>query len=139
MDVPAYSVESDADAAFEFVNRFNPIYATSWQTGIVTKRHGEVIAAALYHEFNGSNVFMHVAGTPGTNWLTREMLYWCFHYPFMQLGCQRITGWIEDHNWASRHFAERTGWTHETTLEKASSTGGDVLIYRMMREDYRYV
>lgn len=139
MDEPIYSVESDADGAFEFVNRFNPVYVSSWQKGIVTKRHGEIIAAALYHEFNGVNVFMHVAGTPGTNWLTRNMLYWCFHYPFEQLGCKRITGWIEDHNTASRQFAERTGWKHETTLEGAASTGGDVLIYRMTREDCRYV
>lgn len=139
MDVPVYSIESDADGAFEYVNRFYTIYASSFQKGIVQKRGGEIISACVYHEFNGTNVFMHIAGKPGTNWLTRGMLYWCFHYPFEQLGCKRVTGWIEADNLASRRFAERTGWTHEATLEGAGRDGVDVLIYKMRREDCRYV
>jgi RimJ/RimL family protein N-acetyltransferase len=134
-----YTIESDPDAAFEFVNRINPVNASSWQKGIVQRRDGEVIAACLFHEHNGSNLFMHIAGTPGTNWLTRDMLWNCFHYPFVQLGCKRVTGWIEADNVRSRRFAERTGWTNEARLEKAGRDGVDVIIYRMFREDCRYV
>ena len=134
-----YEVVSDADGAYEFVCRSAPVYASSWQAGIVLKKDGVITAATLYHEYNGSNLFIHAAGTPGTNWLTREMLYWTFHYPFVQLGCRRVTAWVEANNIRSRRFTEKIGWTREARLTAAGRDGVDVLLYKMMREDCRYV
>lgn len=134
-----YEVVSDTDGAYEYVCRTAPVYAASWQAGIVLKRNDAIIAATLYQEYNGSNLFMHSAGTPGTNWLTRDYLYWCFHYPFVQLGCKRATVWVEANNIRSRRFVARLGWTREARLTAAGRDGVDVLLYKMMREDCRYV
>lgn len=134
-----YVVKSDAEGAFQFLIQFFPLVRTEHQTGIVLERDGEVIAAALYVEFNGTNVFVHLAGKPGRRWLTRDFLYWGFHYPFVQLNCKRITCWVEASNADSRRFVEHIGWTHEATLSGAGQNGVDVLIYRMFREDCKYV
>lgn len=134
-----YEIVPDEPAAFNFVTQFFSLYRSEGQKGLVLKRDGEVIAAALYVENNGTNCFLHVAGTPGRPWLTREFLYWCFHYPFVQVGLKRMTGWIEATNKDCIRFAEHTGWKRETTLRGAGQHGVDVHLYVIRREDCRYV
>lgn len=135
----AYEVKSDAEGAYRFLTQFFPLERTEHMKGIVQERDGEVIAAALYVEFNGTNVFVHLAGMPGRKWLTRDFLYWGFHYPFEQLKCKRITCWVEADNKDSQRFCEHIGWKHEATLQGIGRNGVDVLIYRMFREDCKYV
>lgn len=137
--MPKYQVVSDAVEAFRFINTQFKVYASSWQKGIVLQKDGETIAAVLYAEFNGANVFVHLAGTPGRHWLTRDFLYWGFHYPFEQLGCQRITCLVEASNAASQQFCEHIGWTKEFVHPRAASDGGDLISYRMFREDCKHV
>lgn len=99
----------------------------------------ELVAGVVYEGFNGHNVWMHVAAVPGSRWLVRDYLRYCFVYPFQELGCSRVSGYIEASNTPSRRFAEHVGFSIETTLQGAASDGGDVLIYRMDRKDCKYV
>lgn len=132
-------VISDALRAFAFCRKHFAINRTDQQKGICLMRDGAVDAACVYDEFNGSNVFVHIAATPGKRWLTRSFLYWAFHYPFEQLGCKRMTAWINSDNVASVTFVEHLGFELEATLKQAGPTGGDVLLYVMFREKCRYV
>jgi hypothetical protein len=134
-----YQVVSDAEAAFNFVTQYYDLCRNDGQKGIVQIRNGEVIAAALYVENNGTNCFLHVAGKPGRRWLTRDFLYWCLHYPFVQCGLKRMTAWIEATNADSLRFAKHTGWKHEATLKGAGVNGVDVWLHVLWREDCRYV
>jgi RimJ/RimL family protein N-acetyltransferase len=136
---PRFSVECDNEGGFEFINRFFKVYRSEWQKAIVQKRDGEIIAAVLYQDFNGSNVFVHVAAEPGKRWLTRDFLYWTMHYPFVQLGARRMTGWVEVNNFASRRFDEHVGFKEEAVLKGAGQDGQDVILYVMHREDCRHV
>lgn len=139
MPRPRYDVVSDEQAAFNFVTQFFSLHRSEGQKGIVLRRDGEVIAAALYVENNGTNCFIHLAGMPGRRWLTREFLYWCLHYPFVQVGLKRMTGWIEATNKDCIRFAEHIGFKRETTLRGAGQNGVDVHIYALHRSDCRYV
>lgn len=134
-----YEVVSDAEGAFNFVTSFFRVYRSENQKGIVLKRDGEIIAAALYVENNGTNCFVHLAGQPGRRWLTREFLFWGFHYPFVQCGLKRMTCWVEETNTDSIRFCEHIGWTLEAVLKGAGQDGVDVRIYAMKREDCKYV
>ena len=109
------------------------------QKAIGLERDYELVAGVVYEAYNGHHLWMHVAGKPGSRWLTRDYLRYCFVYPFCELGCSRVSGYIEASNHASRRFAEHLGFTLETTLSGAASDGGDVLIYCMRRKDCRYV
>ena len=106
--------------------------------GLCQLQDDEVIAAVVYDEYNGQNIFMHVAARPGRRWMTRQFLHTAFHYPFVQLGVQRITGWVEASNLDARKFDEHLGFRHEATLIKAAPDGGDVCLYVMHREWCRY-
>lgn len=134
-----YKVAVDTEAAYEYVNKFFPVVRVADQRGIVQYRNDEVVAAALYVEFNGSNVFVHLAGSPDKRWLTRDFLYWGFHYPFVQLGCRRITCCVDVTNVTSRIFCEHIGLKPEAVLEAAGVGGVDVIVYKMFREDCKYV
>jgi len=132
-------VASDAEGAFEFINRFCKIYRSEWQKGIVQKKDGEIIAAVLYQDFNSSNVFVHVAGIPGRRWGTKQFLLETMYYPFITLGCKRMTGWVEADNAAAIQFDEHLGFTREATLKGAGQYGQDVHLYVMHREDCRHI
>lgn len=134
-----FEIVSDRDRAYEFVTRFYPYNRTEWQKGICLLRDGEVVCGVIYDEFNGTNVFMHVAAEVGGKWLTRDFLRCAFHYPFVQLGVKRITGWVEAHNFKARRFDEHLGFKEEARLKGAGTNGVDVILYVMRREDCRYV
>jgi RimJ/RimL family protein N-acetyltransferase len=133
-----YLVQSDALKAYAFCLKYIRINRTPQQKGIIQTKDGEIVAGIVYDEFNGSNLFIHVAAKPNTRWLTRELLYWAFHYPFVQLGATRLTAWVTADNLASRQFVEHLGFKLEATLKDATPTG-DVLLYVMFRKDCRYV
>jgi RimJ/RimL family protein N-acetyltransferase len=101
-------------------------------------RDGVVVAAVGYDTFNYQNVFVHLASDGTSRWGTRHLLHEGFKYPFVTCGCKRITAWIEASNLASRRLATHLGFAPEATLEKAARDGGDVLIYRMFRQECRY-
>lgn len=136
---PKYTVECDNEGGFEFINRFFKVYRSEWQKSIVLKREREIIAAVVLQDFNGSNVFMHVAALPGPKPKTRELIYWVFHYAFKQLGAKRATGWVEASNERAWKFDEKLGFTREATLKNAGEHGGDVYVYVMHAEDCRHV
>lgn len=134
-----YKVSANTEEAFRYLTQFFSLLNVEGQKGIILQRHGVTIAAALYVEYNGANVYIHLAGDPGSHWLNREFLYWVFHYPFIQLGVKRMTSCVDSGNVASIRFTEHLGATREATLAKAGKDGSDVYVYRMFREDCKYV
>lgn len=132
-------VVCDNDRAFAFVNSLLGINHVQGMTGICLLRDGVVIAATVYHDWNGSNIFMHIAAVPGGRWLTRDFLYWGLHYPFEQLGANRITVWINADNAVSIKFVEHLGFKLDATLKGAGPNNTDALLYVMFRQDCKYV
>jgi RimJ/RimL family protein N-acetyltransferase len=105
---------------------------------MVQLKDGEVIAGICYDNFNGHNIMMHVAAKPKIRWITRQLLHEAFKYPFITLGCQRITGWVEASNMEAQKLNHHLGFVAEARMERAAADGGDVILYRMFREHCRY-
>jgi hypothetical protein len=133
-----YEILANDEAAYEFLSAQIPMARSDFQKGIVQKKNGVVNAAVLYTSFNGTNIMATIAGTVGTRWLTRDFLYWIFHYPFVQLNVKRVTVSIYSDNLASVRFAKHCGFTHEATLHGAASDGQDVLLFCLWRKDCRF-
>lgn len=102
------------------------------------EQDGVLIAGAVFVEYNGRNCFTHLAGD-GKRWLNREFLRVGFRYPFNQLGCSRISGWVEADNEAARRLNEHFGFRVEATLREAGRNGQDVLIMVMFRNECRWL
>lgn len=106
--------------------------------GIGVERDGQIIAGVVYNDWNGVNANQHCAALPGSNWMSKALLWYAFDYPFNQLHCKRITGLVGEGNAAARRLNEHLGLVEETRLKDAHPTG-DVIVYRMTREMCRWL
>jgi RimJ/RimL family protein N-acetyltransferase len=106
--------------------------------GIGVQKDGKLIGGVVYNDFNGPNVCMHTAAVSGTPWLTRTTLWRFFHYPFIELGCNRVTALVGQGNIKSRKLVFGVGFRIEAHLEGAHPTG-DLIVYAMWRDRCRWI
>lgn len=106
--------------------------------GIGLEKGGDLIAGVVFNEYNGPNINMHVAAMPGSRWLDREYLWYCFYYPFEQLKVKRVTGLVGEGNAKSRRFTEHLGFELEAKLKDAHPTGA-MLVYVLRRENCKWL
>lgn len=106
---------------------------------IGVERNGVLIAGVVYTMYTGPSICMHVAGEPGSHWLSQEFLYRVFAYPFLQLKCYRVTGLVRADNLHAQRFDEKLGFVREGLMRKAASDGTDMIVYGMLREDCRFL
>ncbi len=133
---PRFTMTADRLRVLAFVQKYVPLAFVSNMTALGLERDGELIAGVIYEGFNGHNIWMHCA-IPGR--MTRDFLHQCFHYPFIELGCKRVSGYVEASNAKARRFDEHLGFKPEARLRGAASDGGDVILYAMTRKGCRYV
>lgn len=119
--------------------RIEGFAASEGMRAIGLRRHGALVAGAIYEGFNGHNMWVHLAGEDGARWMTRDFLRAGFGYPFLVCGCSRISGYVNESNTSARRLNEHLGWEPEARLSRAAPDGGDVILYVMKREDCRYV
>lgn len=106
-------------------------------TAIGLESDGKIVAGVVYSDFNGKSIIAGIAGE-GRHFLTPEFLWFMFYYPFKQAGAERITACVETDNLQSQRFVEKLGFELEFTMKRAGKFG-DLLIYRMFRENCRYL
>ncbi len=106
--------------------------------GFGVERNGELIAGVVYNEWNGVNINQHCAAVHGSNWMSRELLWMAFDYPFNQAKVKRITGLVGEKNMPSRRLNEHLGFVLETRLKDAHPDG-DMLVYVLRREQCRWL
>jgi RimJ/RimL family protein N-acetyltransferase len=107
--------------------------------GIGLEQDGELIAGVVFDYYTGPSISMHVAAVPGKRWMTKDFLWRCFAYPFLQLQCNRITGLVRVDNLAAQKFDEHLGFKREGLLRKAAEDGTDYIVYGMLREECRWL
>jgi len=106
--------------------------------GIGLKRDGKIVGGVAYDGFNGANINIHVASDGSRSWLNREFLWYVFYFPFVELGCKRVTGVVPSYNEGAIHFDEKVGFEFETTLKDAHPKG-DLLIYKMTPDKCKWL
>jgi len=89
-----------------------------------------IAAGVIFEGFTGTNVHLHIAARPDLNrrWLTRKFLWMCFHYPFVQLKCRRVTASVSSANKDCLAFIRNIGFQLEATLEEGCRDG-DLLVH----------
>lgn len=122
----------------EFFASHMPEAAFGAHTAIGLERGGRLIAGVVYDGFTGPNAAMHVAALPGKSWLRRDYLRACFAYPFVQLGCNRVTGLVSSTNAGALKFDFALGFEYETML-KGAVPGGDLLVLVMWKQNCRWL
>lgn len=99
--------------------------------GVVAR--GNLVAAAVFHCYRPPNIEISFV-TTDRRWATPQSVRGIMRYPFVQLGCKRLTAITEATNQPTRAFLCRLGFrlegTHPDTFES-----GDAVSYGLLRKD----
>lgn len=131
-------VDNEPQRVGEFVSRLMGNEGWSGFGAIGVEEDGELIAGAVYDNYNGASISMHIAALPGKRWMMRKALWFAFYYPFCQLNVNRISGFVSASNREAQRFAQHLGFELEACMKDAHPDG-DVLVYRMFKEDCRFL
>lgn len=104
--------------------------------GIV--RDGHIVAGIVYHYRPPHDADMTIASID-KRWCNRLVLKAIFVYPFLQLKCKRVTALVESTNQPIQAFLCRVGFQQEGILRQGYASGGDAVIFGMLRDECRWL
>lgn len=85
-------------------------------------RNGRIVAAAIFSRYDPPSIEVtFVTTTP--RWASRKAIKAILSYPFVQLGCRRVTAITEECNRPARAFLERIGFRQEGIHPDAFASG----------------
>lgn len=107
-----------------------------WTEGfeVIGTRGPDHCAAAVFEHFTGRDIHIHLAAEG--RWATQAFLHSVFWYPFVQLGCERITGFVSDPEYLS--FYQLLGFRVEGTLREMFDDS-DLILIGMLKRECRYI
>lgn len=108
-------------------------------TALGLERDGELVAGVLFTNYTRAAILMHVASDGSRHWMTPAFLSASFRYPFVQLGCRRVTGLVRLDNERAQHFDEHLGFRREGVLREGATDGCDLVLYGMLKSECRFL
>jgi RimJ/RimL family protein N-acetyltransferase len=97
---------------------------------------GEPVAGVVYHNFIPQHRHIEITmAAVSPRWAQRGVIRGLLHYPFEQLGCERITLLVPHDSKRTLKFVRGIGFVHEGTARRGF---GDkhACILGMLRKDY---
>jgi RimJ/RimL family protein N-acetyltransferase len=102
------------------------------------ERDGELVAVVVFDTFSRYDVHMHIASDGTARWMSKELLFAAFGYPFTQLGMNRITGMVPAKNATAIEFDKHIGFVLEGRCRNALADD-DIVIFGMLRSECRFI
>ena len=100
-------------------------------------KDGWLLGGVIYEDYTGESIKMHVAGF-SPKWMTRDLLWAFFDYPFNQLGVKRIFGQVPESNTKALEFDLKVGFRIITKIDGVFEDGG-LFIVVLERDDCRWL
>lgn len=97
---------------------------------------GRIRGVVGFDNYNGASIQMHSAGEPG--WITKDMLWAAFDYPFNVCKVNVILGLVPSGNEVALRFNSHLGFKTKLVLDGAHPDGSLVLM-TMERGECRYL
>lgn len=95
---------------------------------------GYVCAGVVFEDWNGKSIVAHMVNRER---LTRKFLWTVGDYAFNQVKAFKVIAPIWSDNTRMQHVAGKMGFVLEARIHGATPTG-DLLLYTLRKEDYRY-
>jgi len=108
-------------------------------TTIAQARHGHIEAVAAFHNYRPESGTVELSfASASPHWQSRRYLRDLFDYPFMQLGCIRITTFAPKANSRAVSLNRRIGFKPEGIMRLAHF-GDDLVVFGMLRDECRWL
>jgi hypothetical protein len=99
---------------------------------------GNLVAVVGYCSFMPNSCQMHIAALSEVNWMSRDLLWAAFDYPFNVLGVKVILGQICGSNEDALRLNRHLGFKVVAEISDAHMDG-DLVIMAMRKEDCRWL
>lgn len=106
-------------------------------TTISIWRGGQMLGGVIYSHWTGASVTLHIASVD-ERWITPDLLWVCFHYPFVQLGVSKLIGFVPSYNTHALNFDLKLGFKLIAVIPGVYPAG-DLLILTMDKADCRFL
>ena len=106
-------------------------------TCIGQQKDGNLIAVIGYCGFRAKSCLMHVAAID-ENWISKDLLWATFDYPFNKLGVSVILATVSSNNKEALKLDRHLGFVDKAYIEDAHEDG-DLVILAMRREQCCYL
>jgi hypothetical protein len=128
-------IDADHQRVGRWMQEHHAGYYRDGSTAIGLTRHGELVAGAMYDQYNGCSI---VASIAIDGPITRQWLWYIFAYPFIQLKANVIIGLISSANLRSIKLVEKMGFQSVADIPHADPSGL-LCIYTMHRDQCRFI
>lgn len=108
-------------------------------SAIGLEKNGEIVGGVVYDYHTGPSIFAHIASDKTRQWMTPAYLAAIFRYPFLQLGCQRLTVFVREDNADSLQFVANLGFQKEGEIRRACIDGKSLIVLGMLRDECRFL
>lgn len=98
---------------------------------------GEIKAVVAYDNIMDKSCLMHTAAIV-PNWISKDLLWACFDYPFNKLGLRVILASVASTNEEALKLDRHLGFKDKAYIQDAHADG-DLVILAMRREDCRWL
>jgi RimJ/RimL family protein N-acetyltransferase len=99
---------------------------------------GNLVAVVGFNGFMPNACQMHIAAVGEVNWMSRDLLWAAFDYPFNKLGVSVILGQVCADNESALKLNRHLGFKVVAEIADAHMDG-DLVIMAMRREDCRFL
>lgn len=127
----------------------NQAYLRAWISGVLGTKFdehttcigqeidGEIVAVIAYTNIQGKSCCMHSASIV-PNWISKDLLWATFDYPFNKLGVKVILAVVASTNEEALKFDRHLGFVDKAYIEDAHEDG-DLVILAMRKENCRWL
>lgn len=106
-------------------------------TFIGQKKDDSLVAVVAYCNFTENACSMHI-GSIGEHWMSKNLLWACFDYPFNKLGKKVIVVTLEASNDDAVRLNRHLGFSVETVIKDAHEHG-DLMIMSMRADNCKWL
>mgnify|MGYP001819529277 CR=1 FL=1 len=96
-----------------------------------------LIGAVGFDNWSPASAEMHCAGDPG--WLTKELLFKAFYYPFVLGGVKVVIARVGSSNAEALRFDTRIGFVEQCRIPDAWDGGEDLVILALHKDNCKWL
>ena len=115
--------------------RCNMVWTPENSTAIGLEKNGELVAGVWYEDFNGRSITCHIAIEKQ---MTKSFLAFIFHYPYIQLGVEKIIAPVMSSNEKSIRLVSNMGFQKEAQLLDVFPDD-DLLFFVLTKDKCRFL